>query len=282
MDDMQFTIAYGLRLGVEPFADIKPGQKCRLCGKAIGISARHGSLCTKEATGTETRNERHYALNAEIARVLRLLDPRTRTRFEPSIVRDFHKQPRDWKRDCKRRGDLQIRTAMANYIIDTSVCTAAAESAPPESNTTPGVFARKLAKLKVIWYTSKFWRFLEHEIIPFCAEAEGTLDVGALDQIKARINDWWDNSDQVLPKSVMASMVYARLSVALQRANADGALKWRYTEVGEAVYNADFDTVRAALNSPPQNLAECDRDLRDAAAEGVAGGAAGGDGMLWV
>jgi hypothetical protein len=280
MDDMQFTIAYALRLNVEPFADVKPGHKCRLCGKKIGTSGRHGALCTRDGTGTEARNERHYALNTEIARVLKLLDPATRTKHEPSIVRDFHKQPHDWKRDAKRRGDLLIRTALKSYIIDTSVCTAAAERAPQASNTKAGVFARQLALAKVVQYVSKFWRFAEHEIVAFCAEAEGTLDVGALDFVKARINDWWENSDQVLPKSVMASSVYARLSVALQRANADGTIWWRYTEVGEAVYAGDFDTVHAALNSKPRDLSECDRDLREEAVAAAAVAAA--DGLTYV
>jgi hypothetical protein len=104
-----------------------------------------------------------------------------------------------------------------------------------------------------------------HTHTHFCTEAEGALDVGALDFIKSHIQAWWENSDQGLPKSVMASSVYARLAVALQRANADGAIRWRYTEAGEAVYGAEYDTVYAALNSPPRDLLECDRDLRGVA-----------------
>ena len=73
-----------------------------------------------------------------------------------------------------------------------------------------------------------------------------------------------------IPKSVMAGQVYARLSVALQRANADGVLNWRYAEVGEALFEADFDTVHAALNSSPRDLSECDADLRGSVAGGVA------------
>jgi hypothetical protein len=208
--------------------------------------------------------------------VLKLLDPGTRTKSEPSVVRDLHKQPRDWKKDARRRGDLLVRTALRTYIVDTSVCTAAAESAPPASNHKAGVFARQLAVAKVILYVSKFWNFKEHEIVAFCAEAEGTLDVGALDFVKALIQIWWDNSDKVLPKSVMASTVYARLSVALQRANADGAINWRYTEVGEEVFGRDFNTVHAALNSPPRDLSKCDRDLCEAVAVAEDGGSGAG------
>ena len=269
MDDMQFTIAYALRLGVEPFADITPHHTCRLCGKEIGSSATHGALCTRGATGTETRNERHYALNGELARILRLLDPSTRVRFEPSIVRHFHKQPFDWKKDARRKGDLHVRTDKENYIIDTSIGLAAAASAPSAANTMAGAVARLIAKFKVAWYTGKFKGFKEHEILPFCAEGEGTLDKVAFAFIRRRIDDWFDNSDMTIPKSVMAGQVYARLSVALQRANADGVLNWRYAEVGEALFEADFDTVHAALNSSPRDLSECDADLRGSVAGGV-------------
>jgi hypothetical protein len=276
MDDSQFTIAYALRLGVEPFADIKPDHKCRLCGKAIGSSATHGALCKRGATGTDTCNERHYALNAEIARVLRFLEPSTRVRFEPSIVRHFHKQPFDWKKDARRRGDLQVRTEKENYIVDTSIGLAAAASAPPASNTKAGGVAELLEKKKVAWYTGKFKGFGKHHLVAFCGEAEGHLGKVAVSFTKQRIDWWYDSSDQTVPKSVVVSQVWARLSVALQRANGDGVLNWRYAEAGEAVFEADYDTVHAALNSLPRDLLECDRDLRDASA--VAQGAAGGVG----
>ena len=275
MDDMQFTVAYSLRLGVEAFADIKPGHKCRLCGKAIGTSATHGALCTREGTGMITRNERHYALNNEIARILRWLDPSTRIRFEPFIVNHFHKQPKDWKRDGRRRGDLHVRTATENYIIDTSVGLAAAASAPAAANTKAGVVARKLAKDKVVQYISTFTNFKEHEIVPCCAEAEGSLDVFFEKFIQRRIDDGWLNNP-TRPKSTIAAEVYARLSTALQRGNADGVINWRYAECGEAIHDADSDPVRAALNSPAIDLAECDRDLRKRRRVAAGGVAAGG------
>ena len=100
--------------------------------------------------------------------------------------------------------------------------------------------------------------------MPFCAEAEGTLDVGALNFLKKLIDEGFERSDGVVSKSVMASQVYARISVALQRANADGVLNWRYTEVGEEVLDAPHDTVAAALNNPPRDLSECDKDLWEA------------------
>ena len=152
MDNMQFTIALSLRLGVEAFADIKPGHKCGLCGKEIGTSATHGALCTRGGTGTTTRNERHYSLNAEIARILKWLDPTTRVRFEPEIVRHFHKQPKNWKEDRFRRGDLWVRTATESYIIDTSIGMAAAASHKSfiTKSSGSGAVARKLAKDKVV------------------------------------------------------------------------------------------------------------------------------------
>ena len=263
MDNMQFTIAFALRLGVEPFADIKPGHKCGLCGKAIGTSAIHGALCTREATGTGTRNERHYAYNTEVARILKWLDPTTRVKFEPEIVRHFHKQSKDWKKDARRRGDLWVRTSSESYIIDTSIGLAAAASAPTAANTKAGVVARKLAKDKTLQYVSAYKNFKEHEIVPISAEAEGTMDVFTLTFLKRRINDACDNNP-ALVRSTVAAEVYERMSCALQRANADGVINWRYAEYSSALYNSDAlaDPVHAALNSPAIDLAECDSDLR--------------------
>jgi hypothetical protein len=265
MHDTEFTIAYALRLGVEPFSDIKPDYKCRLCGKKIGTSATHGSLCTKGATGTDARNERHYAFNAEVKRVLKFLNPVARIRDEPSIVQHFHKQPRDWKKDARRRGDLHVQTPTANYIIDTSIGSAAAESAPPAANNKAGVVAKQLADQKVVHYTSKYVNFKRHEIVPACAEAEGAFDFGFLKFVQHEIDMGHSNTDGVVPKSVIASGVYSRLSVALQRANADGVLNWRYTEYGEALWDGPCDRVIAALDNAPQDLSECDSDLRVAA-----------------
>ena len=74
--------------------------------------------------------------------------------------------------------------------------------------------------------------------------------------------------------------MYARLSTALQRGNADGVVNWRYAECGEAIHDADSDPIRAALNSPAIDLRTCDADLRsrrwEAAGGSVAGGAAAG------
>ena len=68
--DMQFTVAYFLGLGVEAFADMKLGHKCRSAGRPPRRLRRTGALCTREGTGMVTRNEQHYALNSEIARIL--------------------------------------------------------------------------------------------------------------------------------------------------------------------------------------------------------------------
>lgn len=262
MDNMQFTIALALRLGVEAFADIKPGYTCGLCGKEFASSTTHAALCTRGGAGTTTRNERHYALNTELARILKWLDPNTRIKYEPEIVRHFHKQPKNWKEDRFRRGDLWIRTSKESYIIDTSIgmAAAAAHKSLITKKTGAGAVARKLAKDKVLQYISAFTNFKQHEIIAACAEAEGTLDVFFLDFIKQRIEEACDNNPALI-RSRVAAEVYERLSVAIQRANADGVISWRYSEYGNEIYDTASDPVFAALNSETINLAECDRDL---------------------
>ena len=55
-------------------------------------------------------------------------------------------------------------------------------------------------------------------------------------------------------------------------------INWRYAECGEAIHDADSDPVRAALNSPAIDLAQCDKDLRMRRWAAGAGGAAAGAG----
>jgi len=81
-----------------------------------------------------------------------------------------------------------------------------------------------------------------------------------LDFIKLRIEEACDNNPALI-RSRVAAEVYERLSVAIQRANADGVISWRYSEYGNAIYDTASDPVFAALNSETINLAECDRDL---------------------
>jgi hypothetical protein len=162
---------------------------------------------------------------------------------------------------------------------------AAAQYSSTKYNTTKaGAVARKLAEDKVLQYISAFTNFKKHEIIAACAEAEGAIDVFFLDFIKRRIEDGCE-SNPALIRSRVATEVYERLSVAIQRANADGVIGWRYAEFGESLSNSDTDPVFAALNSAPINLAECDSDLRrggdeveEEAGGLVADGVAGGPG----
>jgi hypothetical protein len=90
-----------------------------------------------------------------------------------------------------------------------------------------------------------------HEIVPACAEAEKAFDFGFLRFVQHEIDMVHSNTNGVVPKSVIASGVYSRLSVALQRANADGVLNWRYTEYGEALWDGPCDRVIAALDNAP-------------------------------
>ena len=127
----------------------------------------------------------------------------------------------------------------------------------------------------------------EHEIVQCCAEAEGApaLDFSGYcakfkffqQRIDESDSDGWFNNP-TRPKSTIAAEVYARLSTAIQRGNADGVINWRYAECGEAIHDADTDPVRAALNSPAIDLAQCDKDLRMRRWAAGAGGAAAGAG----
>ena len=62
--------------------------------------------------------------------------------------------------------------------------------------------------------THAFINFKEHEIVPACAEAEGTLDVFFLDFTGMMIGDACDNNP-ALVRSRVAAEVYERLSSGL-------------------------------------------------------------------
>ena len=96
------------------------------------------------------------------------------------------------------------------------------------------------------------------------------MDVFTLSFLKRRIDDACDNNP-ARNRSTVAAEVYERMPCALQRANADGVINWRYAEYGSALYNTDADPVHAALNSSAINLAECDSDLRKEAVVAVVG-----------
>ena len=66
--------------------------------------------------------------------------------------------------------------------------------------------------------------------------------------------------DRETPKSVHASRLYERISVALQQSNAQAILDFRYAEI-DVPEAAQHDAVMGVLNTKLLSLADCDADL---------------------
>jgi hypothetical protein len=90
-----------------------------------------------EATGPDACNESRSAIKAEVKRMLQLLNPVTRICDKPPIA-----QFREIGRRTQGDGETStFQTPTANYIIDTSIGLAAADSAPLAVKNKAAVFA---------------------------------------------------------------------------------------------------------------------------------------------
>jgi hypothetical protein len=74
--------------------------------------------------------------------------------------------------------------------------------------------------------------------------------------------------DRETPKSVHASRLYERISVALQQSNAQAILDFRYAEI-DVPEAAQHDAVMGVLNTKLLSLADCDADLLQVDVEAV-------------
>ena len=93
------------------------------------------------------------------------------------------------------------------------------------------------------------------------AEVHGALHpffVGVLRELIDIKDD--SGFDRETPKSVHASRLYERISVALQQSNAQAILDFRYAEI-DVPEAAQHDAVMEVLNTKLLSLADCDADL---------------------
>jgi hypothetical protein len=129
-----------------------------------------------------------------------------------------------------------------------------------------GAAANASVKLKDGKYTQKFKGVRPGVNFFACAaEAHGTLHNLFFTVLRELVDNKYSES-QAVPKSVLASRLYERIGVALQKGNAQGILSFRYTEIdvpeGD---NAKQDAVMAALYTRLLSLADCDADLASVA-----------------
>jgi hypothetical protein len=260
MTDPVFTVAFALRLGLEPFADIDADYMCKRCGDRMGNSCTHSSLCKKSGSGART--ERHDGVKYAVARAYREYHVAARVRVEPNIVRQCNLVAVDYAKSHRCRADLLVTDADGARIFDFVVANAAAASAPVLANKKTGVVAHREMEEKNKQYTKNYRGVVPGKNFFACAaEFHGALHpffVGVLQELIDIKDD--SGFDRETPKSVHASRLYERISVALQQSNAQAILDFRYAEI-DVPEAAQHDAVMGVLNTKLLSLADCDADL---------------------
>ena len=175
-------------------------------------------------------------------------------------------QAKDYSKDGRRRADVLVTDSESARTYDFVVTNAAAPSAPDTALREAGAAANASVKLKDRKYTQKFKGVRPGVNFFACAaESHGTLHNLFFTVLRELVDNKYSES-QAVPKSVLASRLYERIGVALQKGNAQGILSFRYTEIdvpeGD---NAKQDAVMGALYTGLLSLADCDADLASAA-----------------
>jgi hypothetical protein len=263
MPDADFTIAFAMRLNLEPFTDVNPDYMCQLCGERMVNSCTHATLCKK--LGSSGRTERHDELKHAFARAAREYNVDARVRVEPSAVAHCRFIAKDYSKDGRRRADVLITDPDGARTYDFVVSNAAASSAPAGALLKAGTTADRSVKQKNRKYQRKFHGVRPGENFFACAaESHGALDklffYALRDLVETKVGTGSD-----IPKSILASRLYERIGVALQKGNAQGILAFRYAEMDqpEDMEAAKRDAVMDKLTTKTVlSLATCDADLQ--------------------
>ena len=175
MLDPDFTVAFALRLSLEPFADVNRDYMCKRCGDLMGNSCTHATLCRK--SGSAGRTERHEELKHAFARAVREYSIDARVRVEPSVVQHCRFQAKDHSKDGRRRADVLVTNSDSARTYDFVVTNAAAPSAPATAMREAGAAANASVKLKDRKYSQKFSGVRPGVNVFACAaESHGTLE----------------------------------------------------------------------------------------------------------
>ena len=238
LNNGEWWLSTALRLGVNPYPEVSPACLCDACKLAIGPCViSHSTHCS--SAGRRGRCLRHTGAKNVIATVERNAEAGTNVVMEPFIMATFggpDSMPPSESGFARSRADLAVRTpGGANYVVDVTIVDATIGLDPANNNYVVGKGTEKAFDDKVAQYQLRFPNMdIPSQFRAAAFDFRGGASKGTVEYMQ-EIARREHKSNPAIPFSVVASRLYQRVSVAIQRAVAYNAMEYRYWRVPVAV-----------------------------------------------
>jgi hypothetical protein len=238
LNNGEFWIGFALRLGLAHrlYPEVSPNAICKACKSPVGGDLPFHAFgpCSKAAR--RQRNLRHTAIKNRIATCERTALPGTTIIMEPSVVAITGALPTAQKY-AKSRADIFSRPPNSlGYIIDVTVVDATSGPAPA-TNTSyeAGKGTEQAFDDKVTKYTQKrFNNLTKSQFRAAAFDIRGAPSRSTLRYLK-ELKFRESQSNRSIPRSVIASRLYQRVSVAIIQSVAYNVMEFRLLRVPVAV-----------------------------------------------
>ena len=231
----EFWVAFALRMGLAErlYTEVHPSAVCKACKQQIGPNVpRHAFGCPKP--GRRGRNLRHTATKNCFTTIEREAAPGTNVIPEPFVVAATGAQPTDAK-FAKSRADIHVRLPNGfNYVVDVTLVDSTLAPLPANTPYIVGKVAEQAFNDKVTQYTSTRFNLDKRHLRAAAFDIRGAPSESTLKylmEIAKRQESYHPGSHY----SVIASRIYQRVSVAVQRAIAYNVMEYRLWRVPVAV-----------------------------------------------
>ena len=248
----EYWIASAFRLGIteQLYPHVPPSAVCKGCKHPIGPDvARHALSCSKQ--GRRGRHIRHTALKYAIQALEARSEAGTWVLNEPNVAACLDIRPsKDEYRGS--RGDAFVRTPSgANYVVDVTIVNAASDYEHANITFKAGEETEQAFKDKVAQYSEERFPTMDAKanlrIAAF--DVRGGASKGTLDYLREIIDRESSKCEGLTHKSIIASRLYQRVSVAIQKSVAYNILEYRYWRVPVRVPTVQLP-VAAPLAAP--------------------------------
>jgi len=233
----EFWVGFAMRLGLAHrlYPEVSPNAICKACNCPVGhdLPAHAFGPCSKPAR--RGRNLRHTAIKNRIATCERTALPGTTVIMEPSVFAVTGVAPTAQKY-ARSRADIFSRPPNSlGYVIDVTVVDATSGPAPATNTSykagkgTEQAFDNKMTK-----YTQKRFKLTKSQFRAAAFDIRGapsTSTLRYLKELKLRESE----SNRSIPRSVIASRLYQRVSVAIIQTVAINVMEFRLLRVPVAV-----------------------------------------------
>ncbi len=237
----EWWLSSAIRLGINPYPEVHPSAVCKACKQPIGVVITHSQHCPK--AGRRGRNLRHTGVKNALATLERRAEAGTNTIMEPFIQPYLGgpvEMPSSTEKDySSSRADVAVRTPSgANYVVDVTIVDATCGPAPASDNYIAGKGTEKAFDDKVVQHVQRFPKIdVQTQLRIAAFDLRGGMSectIGYAQEIITREHE----ANPLIPKSVVASRLYQRLSVSVVRSVAYNAMEYRIWRVPVAVPRA--------------------------------------------